>query len=255
LSLIAMDRKRGAPVTPEVFSARIMDKTFTNGADRDTIVIPKYAKTFHEVIDSADTLKFVGLGFGDEEAHKIMAVARKYCKKSLTNLDLSFNMKISIPLEEWAALAHESEVLEKLQLGAHLGVNGVADLASLQKLGDVNLYRSPISGDLSCLAPISSLTTLVLGGTRVTGNVHELVSLTRLVALDLFDTQVTGDVAGLSPLTRLRCLILTSTQVSGDVFELSSLTELTALALNGTQVAGDKEALRKALPKCKDMYF
>merc|ERR1712232_396198 len=107
LSLKTRDKARGAPTAPEAFNAMIREMHFTNGADCNTIVIPKYLDTFNVVIAHATELKFNNLGFGDKEAQELLAVARGYCQRgTLKHLDLSEN-NITIPLEEWASFAGE----------------------------------------------------------------------------------------------------------------------------------------------------
>merc|ERR1719356_831209 len=109
LSLRYCDRGREPPVTPERFNAMIQNKTFTNGSDRDRIVIPRYSDTFATVIGGAETLELTGLGFGDPEAEEIIQLLRTCCHAR--SLDLSAN-RISLPLENWAGL----QQLESLKL-------------------------------------------------------------------------------------------------------------------------------------------
>ena len=47
---------------------RCKAKKFTNGADKEDIVLPENAKTFSAVIANAEALGLVGMGFGDEQA-------------------------------------------------------------------------------------------------------------------------------------------------------------------------------------------
>ena len=49
-------------------NALVKAKKFTNGADKEDIVLPKDAKTFSAVIANAEALGLVGMGFGDEQA-------------------------------------------------------------------------------------------------------------------------------------------------------------------------------------------
>ena len=56
-----LSRRRLAPLAPNDFNALVARKTFTNGTDREKIVIPRYLNTFHRVIACARSLDYSSL--------------------------------------------------------------------------------------------------------------------------------------------------------------------------------------------------
>ena len=75
-------------MAPEKFWAILDQKTFTNGADC-AMVKEKYAKTFEEVLGSAEVLDFKSLNWGAKE-FEVVAEALPACH-ALKELQLDFN--------------------------------------------------------------------------------------------------------------------------------------------------------------------
>jgi len=218
VSLDYIDRTREAPITPEAFNTLIQSKVFTNGSDKDRIVIPRYHDTFMAVIGDATALKLQSLGFGDPQARQTMALARTYGQVRV--LDLSKN-EISIPLEDWAELAIDLQ-LTMLKVSENLR----------------------LSGDLQAVQPLVKLTILGLGGTRISGDLQAVQPLVELTDLRLGDTRISGDLQAVQPLVKLTILGLGGTRISGDLQAVQPLVELTYLWLNGTQISGDLQAVQ-----------
>ena len=57
VALVTMDA-RGPPLTPDDFARIVQGKVFTNKADCEKIVIPKYRATFDDVIVGAQQLNY-----------------------------------------------------------------------------------------------------------------------------------------------------------------------------------------------------
>mgnify|MGYP004285209925 FL=1 len=66
VSLRASVCKRFAPRTPEGMHTLLMEKKFTNGADRE-VVVKLYTNVAERCIYPAKQLDYFGMGFGDEE--------------------------------------------------------------------------------------------------------------------------------------------------------------------------------------------
>ena len=66
VSLRASVCKRFAPRTPEGMHKLLMEKKFTNGADRE-VVVKLYTNVAERCIYPAERLDYDGFGFGDEE--------------------------------------------------------------------------------------------------------------------------------------------------------------------------------------------
>ena len=152
LSLDTMDTQRGPPLAPDRFNELVDEKTFTNGADADAIVKPKYLKTFNAVIVDAEELNYSGLGFDTEKARGVLAVVRTHCKRgTLKRLNLSESSpEMKVPLEEWAGVAGEM-ALEGLNLMLCKGVSGdLASVAGLTHLTELYLYSTSVTAPDGC---------------------------------------------------------------------------------------------------------
>jgi len=95
---------------------------------------------------------------------------------------------------------------------------------------------SQLSGDISAVQNLTSLTTLNLGFTSVSGDISVVQNLTSLTTLRLNNTSVSGDISVVQNLTSLTILTLDNTSVSGDISVVQNLTSLTSLYLNNTSV-------------------
>ena len=99
-------------------------------------------------------------------------------------------------------------------------------------------------GDLSGITGMS-LVTFVANNTSVTGNLSSISAMTTLTNLQLNDTTVTGDVSSLAAMTGMVELRLGSTNVSGNintaVNAMPNLTQLeyNSVAINPTQAELD----------------
>ena len=71
-----MGAARPPPAEPLAFCAghAFGAKVYTNGADRDAIVAPKFQKTIEEVLGSVEELNYNVLGWGDEQVVQLAAV-------------------------------------------------------------------------------------------------------------------------------------------------------------------------------------
>ena len=198
VTLLFMDRQRGAPMTPEAFNVSIDDKAFTNGADKYRVVIPKYCETFMAVITDAEELKFSCMGLDDEAAREIITLVetlgiREIPGGGVRSLELRANFDVGVPLHEWAKLAN---------------------------LTELNLAWTRVSGDIKALQPLERLTYLNLENChQVSGDIQALKSLEQLTSLDLAHcTKVSGDVQALQSLEMLTYLNLDGCdQVTGDI--------------------------------------
>jgi len=119
-------------------------------------------------------------------------------------------------------------------------LSAVSNLTSLSylRLNDTN-----VSGDLSAVSNLTSLSYLYLYDTKVSGDLSAVSNLTSLSYLYLNDTNVSGDLSTVSNLTSLIVLRLNDINVSGDLSAVSNLTSLSVLRLNDTNVSGDLSAV------------
>ena len=243
LSADTMDTQRGPPLAPDRFNELVDAKTFTNGADADAIVKPKYLKTFNAVIVGAEELNYSGLGFDTEKARGVLEVVRTHCKRGTLkrlNLSQSSEREMTVPLEEWAGVAGEM-ALEGLNLTMCWGVSGdLASVAGLTRLTVLDLcYCRGVSGDLASVAGLTHLTMLDLRACKgVSGDLASVAGLTHLTVLNLLNCEgVSGDLASVAGLTHLTVLHLCYCKgVSGDLASVAGLTHLTKLNLHSTSV-------------------
>ena len=71
--------KRFAPLTPDGMHTLLMEKKFTNGADRE-VVVKLYTNVAERCIYPAEELNYTGFGFGDEEM-KVLCEWFPKCEK------------------------------------------------------------------------------------------------------------------------------------------------------------------------------
>ena len=111
------------------------DKTYTNGADRDEIVAPKFRETMFEVMGGVRELNFNLLKWGDEEI-KALAVVLPLCGQ-LTELDLNGNAigpEGARAIGEWL---RDNRSLKVLRLnGNKIGLEGAKALAAALRVND-----------------------------------------------------------------------------------------------------------------------
>ena len=102
---------------------------------------------------------------------------------------------------------------------------------------DLGGETTTLSGDISVVSPLTSLTNLLLDNTSVSGDISVFSPLTSLEYLRLDNTSVSGDISAVSPLTSLTYLWLSDTSISGNISAVSPLTSLTSLRLYNTSVS------------------
>jgi len=104
-------------------------------------------------------------------------------------------------------------------------------------LGDFNITHLEMKGcsitDITSLADLSQLKTLLLGGNYIT-DIKGLVALTQLKTLDLRDNKI-ADIDGLAALTRLEDLNLGGNEIT-DIVDLAALKLLEDLNLRGNEI-------------------
>ena len=111
------------------------DKTYTNGADRDEIVAPKFRETMFEVMGGVRTLDFTDLKWGDEGI-KALAVVLPLCGQ-LTTLKLVGNAigpEGARAIGEWLRDNRSLKVLN-LQWNK-IGAEGAKALADALRVND-----------------------------------------------------------------------------------------------------------------------
>ena len=243
LALDTMELDRGVPLVPKTFKKMLEDQEFSHDADSSD-VNHKYHATFGSLFTHATQVSFAKTGINDD-----LAVARKLVHflehncKVLTELDMSGNPKLALPLEDWATFARGVE-LEKLRLDQCSGIAGdVIHLGVAELLTDVSLTGTSVTGDVGTCAALVNLASLNFKGTAVTGDVTPLAGLVGLKELCLQSTAVSGDVGLLCSLVNVTILRMEDTNVSGDIAPLAELASLQELRLDRSAVSGEVGAL------------
>jgi len=108
----------------------------------------------------------------------------------------------------------------------------MSGLSALTSLTYLKLGVNSFTGDMSSLSALTSLTNLLLANNSFTGDMSSLSALTSLIELNLGLNSFTGDMSGLSALTSLTYLRLTDNSFTGDMSSLSALTSLTSLDIS-----------------------
>ena len=121
--------KRFAPRTPEGMHKLLMEKKFTNGADRE-VVVKLYKNVAERCIYPAEVLDYDGFGFGDEEM-KVLCEWFPKCEK-VERLDLLHNAFSATGWDLLAKVVGRKGAMPKLWLISAYG-NKVKPSAKLRK--------------------------------------------------------------------------------------------------------------------------
>ena len=171
-----------------------------------------------------------------------------YCKDTIINLD---NLKYSPSLTSLENLFCKGSLasIKDKPINYLMGFKfekeqDIINLSRFTNLTTISMPSNPnISGDISAISGLTSLTRLSLIDTSVSGNISALSGLTALTNINLAQTNVSGDISAISGLTALTNINLAQTNVSGDISAISGLTELTSINIGTTTVSGDIQSL------------
>ena len=145
VSLITTDTLRGAPVNPKSFAVDARKMHFTNGADCENVVLPRYEETFHVVMAEATKIDYRGLQVDNEKFRDIMAVFQQHSNvERIEYIDFALT-ELCVSMEDVLSFANTQ-------------VSGTTeDLAKLEKLTRLYFSDSWIAGTTSDLVKLSKL--------------------------------------------------------------------------------------------------
>lgn len=129
--------------------------------------------------------------------------------------------------------------------GISQGVGGdISSIASLTQLQSVLLWGIELSGDLESIAGMTSLNELNLSGAnKVTGDLSSISGLTNLTRLQLGYSMISGDIADIAHLSSLIHIEMNKTNVHGDISALGGMPELSIVSMGETHVSGNLVSL------------
>ena len=161
---------------------------------------------------------------------------------------------------------YEIAVLDKYAIGGLLAAKEDGKFYS-NKVININDFKysnnlvyiitgpNNLTGDISALSRLTSLTQLKISNNNLTGNISALSGLTSLTVLHIDGNNLTGDISALSGLTSLTIFNGYNNNLSGDISALSGLTSLFSLNLiNNANIKGDMTSL-KELTSLKNLYL
>merc|ERR1719399_2043956 len=93
--------------------------------------------------------------------------------------------------------------------------------------------RNNISGDLSPLRDLTSMTSLRISGNNITGDLSPLRNLSSMTDLDISGNNLSGDLSPLRDFTSMTRLDMSYNNLSGDLSALAPLTSLEYLNVGG----------------------
>ena len=127
---------RPPPAEPLAFSAghAFGGKVYTNGADRDKIVAPKFRATIEEVMGGVETLNYNKLGWGDQEIAQLAQVL-PLCGR-LTKLELLGNQFGHIGMSALASACENGALPQLKEL--YLFENQIGDVGMQALAGAVS---------------------------------------------------------------------------------------------------------------------
>ena len=125
-------------------------------------------------------------------------------------------------------------------------VININDFEYSNKLGFIVTGPNNLTGDISALSGLTSLTQLRISNNNLTGDISALSGLTSLTVLELGRNNLTGDISALSGLTSLTTLSASRNNLTGDISALSGLTSLVSVDLiNNANIKGDITSLKE----------
>merc|ERR1719515_708832 len=100
------------------------------------------------------------------------------------------------------------------------------------------MSSNDLSGDLSPLRDLTSMTYLDMSGNDLSGDLSGLRNLTSMASLSIYDNNLSGDLSPLRNLTSMTRLDMSFNNLSGDLSPLRDLTSMTALDIPGNNLSG-----------------
>merc|ERR1719428_745893 len=130
-------------------------------------------------------------------------------------------------------------------------LSGLRDLTSMTSLW---ISRNNLLGDLSPLRDLTSMTYLDMSFNDLSGDLSRLRDLTSMTYLDISRNNLSGDLSPLRDLTSMTYLDMSSNNLSGDLSPLRDLTSMASLSIHGNNLSGDLSPLRD-LTSMTDLYI
>ena len=161
---------------------------------------------------------------------------------------------------------YEIAVLDKYAIGSLLAskedgkfypnkVININDFKYSNNLTYIIAGSNNLTGDISALSGLTSLTQLRISGNNLTGDISALSRLTSLTNLSVNKNNLTGDISALSGLTSLTIFGGNNNNLTGDISALSRLTSLISVDLvNNANIKGDMTSL-KELTSLRSIYL
>lgn len=109
----------------------------------------------------------------------------------------------------------------------------------------INVFNPNAYFDIDSLKYSKNLGTLFfVNAKNVSGNLSSLKDLTSITYLGLQDSSVVGDISNLKDLIGMTDIYLDNVQASGDLSSLSNMSKLKTLSIRGTLISGDLSSLK-----------
>merc|ERR1719387_275256 len=127
------------------------------------------------------------------------------------------------------------------------GNNITGDLSPLRNLSsmtDLDISGNNLSGDLSPLRDLTWMTDLDISGNNLSGGLSPLRDFTSMTRLDMSYNNLSGDLSPLRDLTSMTSLKIHDNNLSGDLSPLRKLTSIEFLWIGGNNLSGDLSPLR-----------
>ena len=185
--------------------------------------------TTHTVIVACPVASSLTVAWGDGTSD---AVVCDGTNKTMTNIYAVGVYDVSL-IGDYADITY---------LGVHsqASVSGdITNLSGMTSLTVLHMYNTSVSDRKSTLMNYSHRKHEHMYNTSVSGDIANLSGMTSLTNLHMGSTSVSGDIANLSGMTSLTYLYMYNTSVSGDISNLSGMTSLTVLYMYNTSVSGD----------------
>lgn len=135
-----------------------------------------------------------------------VAILNKYAITSFKTLNYNYKENPASKVVDASDFKY-SKGLTELVLNGMQASGDIESLRDLVKLSNFSIYGCrKITGDISNLKNLTSLTQLVLNSVPVTGDIANISGMTGMISLDIANTKVTGNIEALKNMTRLSSL-------------------------------------------------
>ncbi len=165
-----------------------------------------------------------------------------WLRDALVGTGLAMNWETGTTMDDWHGItvAGNPARVTRLSLAGWRLSGSLTSLNALTSLTWLNFTQNYLTGTIPDLSKLTNLTHLSLSRNYLTGPIPDLSDLTNLTYLGLEENRLTGPIPrSLSRLTKLDTLDLENNHLSGPIPSLAGLTKLRNVYLHDNHLSGN----------------